>query len=95
MNYFKLEESPYNPGHYLIKPNFEKLPLHSTEGSYNVLAARVMNLSYAQYLRMCRDLYGAEIIGKGSNYPVPYFTPNSKLEGLIKELNTRAKMLLE
>ena len=51
------------------KKQKDKLPLKYTRGSYAILAARVMNLTYANYCRMCRDLYGAEIIGKNSYYP--------------------------
>lgn len=89
MAYFKIEESPYNTGKYLIKPDFEKLPLKRTEGSYNVLPARVMGITYANYLRLCRDEYGAEIIGKNSSYPVAYFNEISRVKELVKELDKR------
>ena len=95
-NYFIFEESPYNPGLYLIKPNFALLPLHGFNngcGSYNILPARICNLKYAEYLRMCRDNYSAKIIGKNYIYPIPYFSkPNYDL---LKILNFRAERLLK
>jgi len=92
--YFKYEESAYNPNKYIIKPVFENLPLESTEGSFGVLAARVMGLSYAQYLRMCRDICGAEIIGKKSYYPVAFFKKDKLLFMLVKVLNARMNSIL-
>ena len=95
MVYFLMEESPYQPGKYMITPNFPLLPLKGTRGSYNILAARIMNLTYADFLRLCRDLCGAEIVGKGHGYPVAYFDNYKSAQSLIDELNRRTKILLE
>lgn len=94
MVYFIAEESPYT-NKYIIRPNFPILPLTSTKGSFNILAARIMNLSYASYLRMCRDLYGAEIIGKNHRYCVAYFESQRAAQPLIDELNKRTKILMK
>ena len=91
---FQREESASYPGRYLIKPIHENFCLGPTEGSYNVICARVMGLTYAQYLRMCRDCFGAEIIGKGSMYPVAYFKLSEQLKDLIDGLNARATLVL-
>lgn len=94
MTYFIFDDSPIQKGKFLLRPNYPLLPLKGTKGSYNLLTSRLMNLSYADFLRMCRDLYGAEIIGKNSMYPIAYF-PNSKIgQPLIDELNKRVKILL-
>ena len=95
MAYFKIDESPLNPGKYMIRPDFDKLPLYNTSGSYGVLMARVMGITYANYLRLCRDEYGAELIGKGSYYPVPYFTELNRVRELAKELDKRVEKLLK
>lgn len=95
MGYFKIDESPVHPGKFLIRPDFDKLPLHGTSGSYNVLMARIMGVSFADYLRLCRDEYGAEVTGKNSMYPVPYFTKDSGVKELIKELDKRVVELLK
>lgn len=91
---FNYEESPYNKGKYIITINHETLPIKSISGSYNVIPARMMCLSYAQYLRMCRDLFGATIIGKNSLYPVAYFNRDEGLMALLKLLNKRAEYFL-
>lgn len=91
---FKAEESPYQPGKWIIVPIHENFFLESTEGSFNVICARLFGLSYAQYLRMCRDLFQAEIIGKGTMYPVAYFKRDENLSRLIKTLNSMANTVL-
>lgn len=91
---FVREESASYPGKYIIKPLHDNFYLEYTEGSYNVICARLFSLSYADYLRMCRDCFGAEIIGKGSKYPVAYFTRGEQLEMLLAHLNARANLVL-
>lgn len=91
---FYKEESPLHPGKWLIRADFDAFYLNSTEGSFNIIQARLMGLTYAQYLRMCRDVYEAEIIGKDSLYPVAYFQRSEKLENLLENLNARANLVL-
>ena len=43
---------------------------------------------------MCRDCFGAEIIGKDSNYPVAYFKRSKEFDTLVDLLNARANMVL-
>ena len=90
--YFYLEESSSHPGKYKISMNFDMLPGIRTTGSYNLLPARLLGLSYAEYLRYCRDIYKAEIIGKNNMYPVAYFKDNTATGELIKMLNSRMQL---
>ena len=91
---FEVVESPYNPSKFVISPIHDNFYLKSTSGSFNVICARLMNLSYANYLRVCRDVYDAEIIGKGTLYPVAYFNDKLKVNQLCKLLNARANQVL-
>ena len=91
---FYRDESATQPGKYMIRADLDKFYLKSTNGSFNIIGARLMGLTYAQYLRMCRDVYGAEIIGKGSLYPFPVFKLSQGLTDLIEELNARANLVL-
>lgn len=91
---FMRDESASQPGKYIIRPIHENFFLESTEGSFNIIGARLMGLTYAQYLRMCRDIYGAEIMGKGSLYPYPVFKLSKGLNDLIDQLNARATLVL-
>lgn len=91
---FEIEESASHPGKFLIKPIHNNFHLGYTTGSYNIVCARLVGLSYADYLRMCRDCFGAEIIGKNSIYPVAYFQRSKELSALVDLLNARANMVL-
>ncbi len=91
---FTYEESPYHPNLYIIRINSEEFHLNNTSGSYNVICARLLNLTYASYLRFCRDVLGAIIIGKNYMYPVAYFKKGENLFGLVKLLNAQANLVL-
>lgn len=90
---FSYNESISAPGKYLIVFNPDELHAVGTKGSYNVMAARMMNLTYAQYLRFCRDVCGAEIIGKRNKYPLAYFKKGDMLFKLVRLLNKRASLV--
>lgn len=94
MNYFLIEESPYHKGFYKITPNFIKLPLTSTIGSYSILAARIMGLSYAQYLKFCRDRFEAKLYGKEQRYIIALFKKEQG-EKLVTLLNQRTKEIIK
>ena len=90
IKFYYLDESPVNPGKYVIRLDLDKLPPElMTSGSYNVLMARLLGLEWAQFLRFCRDMVGAEIYGKNHLYPVPYFNNDLKARKLVIALNSR------
>lgn len=92
--YFYLEEIPTNEGFYAIRLNHENFPFKTPiEGSYNIIMARLCGLSYADFLRMCRDILGATLIGRYGQtiFPYPLFKRSQKLEGFMKFLNARAE----
>lgn len=91
---FIRDESASHPGKWIVRPVLDSFHLDSTSGSFNVICARLFNLDYPQYLRMCRDCFGAEIIGKNSMYPVAYFKRSNELDALIDNLNARANLVL-
>ena len=91
---FIRDESASHPGKWIVRPVLDNFHLDSTSGSFNVICARLFNLDYPQYLRMCRDCFGAEIIGKNSMYPVAYFKRSKALDALIDILNARANLVL-
>ena len=95
--YYHLEESVSNPGKYLIHLNFDEptLPRMFTAGSYNVLMARLFNMPYSEFLRFCRDCYGADIQGRKCMYPLPVFENNTKTMELVKMLNERMTVVVE
>lgn len=93
--YFYLDESPIYKNKYIIQLNHDKFLFPTgTSGSYNVFIARVLNLSYADYLRYSRDRLGAELIGKQSRYVVAYYDKNQATETFVKLLNKRMEYIM-
>lgn len=91
---FYFEESPYQPGYFLIRAKQDDFYMLSTTGSFNLMPARLLGLSYAQYLRFCRDILGATLIGKGDKYPIAYFKKGENLFGFMRMLNGLANLVL-
>lgn len=66
--YFYPEQMPTNQ--YLVKLHNELVPnFHHEGGSLILIQSGILDMSYSNYLRMCRDVYGGELIGKNSGYP--------------------------
>ena len=91
--YFYLEESPYMKTYQAIYLNHGNFPFEGKiYGSFNLMPARLLGLTYAQYLRFCRDVLGATLVGKNSKYPVAYFRLTPEVQQFVKLLNKRAEM---
>lgn len=92
---FYIDTSPIYQNKYIIRfdPPANYFP-EGTEGSYQVFAARLLNLSYADYLRYTRDRLGAELIGKRSKYVTPYFEDMETTRELVKLLNKRLEFAM-
>ena len=93
MNTYFYMDSCSQPNKYMISLNHDLIGTHRLAGSYNILMARLMHLSYADYCRMCRDLYKGEIVGKNHKYPVVYFNNMKDAQELVNELNRRMSIL--
>ena len=73
---------------FISYKTLDGLPFFKPSGSYNVLKARLFGLSYASFLRMARDVYGAQLRGR-EGYSIEYFTSKEKAISFCKELNCR------
>lgn len=91
---FELEQSAYQPNKYIMLFHPDLFHCESTTGSFALMPARLLNISYADYCRFCRDVLGAEIVGKGNQYPVVYFKKNQDSLIFVRLLNARANYLL-
>ena len=93
IEYFTYVESMENRGKFLILPkDYDKLPFDTVcGGSYAVAPARVLGLSYAEYLRFVRDSYPniVELRGKNSLYIRPLWDLSNELLDFIKLLNMK------
>lgn len=94
--YFYLHNHPAYQDKYSIYFNFpdEYFP-KGTNGSYDVFIARLLGLSYPDYLRYARDRLGAELIGKNKRYITVLFNyNNSTVQIFIQLLNKRMEYII-
>ena len=83
-NYYIVNEN--NKIFFISCKTLDGLPFYNAIGSYNVLKARLFDLTYASFLRMARDIYGAQLHGK-KGYITEFFVEKNKAIILCKELN--------
>ena len=91
MIYFSVEQSPYSPtGEWVIKTKeYIAKQYYPITGSLNMLFARIMGLTYAEFLRYMRDHYGARLTGKNHTYPFFYFPTQEAATAAATELDNR------
>ena len=92
---FELEESGYQPNKYILRFHPDRFYCENTTGSFAVMAARVAGLPYGMYCRFCRDVLGAEVVGKGNTYPIVYFQNTNEVRKFINLLNERANKIIQ
>ena len=88
--YFKFRES--SSGHWVLAPVWDNFcsEEYRINGSFNLTACRVAGLSWAQWLRFCRQ-NGASLYGKNHKYITAVWKePNKDFE---KMMNQRADEL--
>lgn len=92
---FYLKETE-EPNRYTLAIDYDlaqEFYIKSTEGSYNVLFARLMNMDYPTWLRFCRDIVGAELVGKNHLYVYPIFKKTSETVQFVDLLNTQMNLV--
>lgn len=93
--YFYLDTSPLYTNKYVIRMNHDKFLFpNGTKGSYDVFIARLLNLTYVDYLRYVRDRIGAELVGKKSKYISTYYDLNETTKAFVALLNKRMEYIM-
>lgn len=87
---FVIEESPN--GYFMIYNKYESDHFIKIKGSATVIEARLFNLPFADYCRMCRDIYGAKLYGKAPYFIIAFDTKDEAKE-LLKDLNRRWRVV--
>lgn len=93
--YFYLQSSSVYQDKYMIYFDYpsDYFP-NGTNGSYDVFIARLLNLTYPDYLRFARDRLGAELIGKNKCYITVLFNNNQTSQLFINILNKRLEYII-
>lgn len=94
--YFYLQNNPIYQDKYEIYFDYpSKYFPKGTDGSYDIFIARLLSLSYPDYLRWARDRLGAELIGKNKRYIKVLFNGNNPtVQIFIKVLNKRMEYII-
>ena len=97
---FSLVESSCHEGKYFIAFDSEKcnkVKIGVKGGSFAVVGARLFGFGYKDYLKMWRDVYGAELFGRGTRYVSALWSKKDWNKGieLVKELNKRLNYVLK
>lgn len=93
--YFYLEHSLVYQNKYVIRFDNYLFP-YTTEipDSYDVFISRLLNLSYANYLRYARDRLGAQLIGKNSRNITVLFDNSLEVKAFINLINKRLEYII-
>ena len=78
---------------WILLTDRDKLPFKIARGSFAVFGARVMGISYADYLRVARDTYGATLKGI-TGWIVFFFTDKKDAQRMCDDLNLRLHSIL-
>ena len=93
--YFYLEHSPVYQDKYIIRFDYDdNLFPTGTSGSYDVFISRLLNLSYANYLRYVRDRLGAQLIGKNNRNITVLFDNSLEVKAFINLINKRLEYVI-
>ncbi len=79
---------------YMVRLNeIDGLSFVQPRGSYNILKARLFDISYPNFLRMAKANYGAQLKGR-KGIIIEFFTDKAQADKLCKALNTRLNQVL-
>lgn len=90
--YFVLQNNPYHKGEKSIYCNHEAFSFGKIKGSFAIMPARVMNLSYPDWLSFCKTNLKAKIYCNGL-YASLTFPDAQKANKLVQILNSRMRVI--
>lgn len=97
--WFTYREVSNDPlGKVIIVPkDYDDFPMNTRlGGSYSLAPARVLGLSYAEYLRMLRASFPEDVtlVGRDGNYPVAQWRKGKSLYTFIDLLNLKLTLTM-
>lgn len=88
MKAFFLDEVPWQAEGYIISNNFNEIEMPMINTSYQLLQARLVGMTYSQYLDFCRECLGAQVVRhKRAKYASVYFKDTPDVKKFIDILN--------
>lgn len=94
MTHFTPELLPWDDEYIIQISKDVYKPFFGTTGSFSVLFARILGLSYAASLRYLQDYYNAKVTGKDGLYCVIRFDNERDCRRVCELLSTRWDQIL-
>lgn len=92
--HYSFKDHPVFRNKKILSLDVSDLPFSSNDPNLDVFPARLLNLSYAEYLRFCNDVLKAEIVGKRQPKPTVLFEINDNTKMFVRLLNKRIDYIL-
>lgn len=90
MNAFFLDQIPWSEDEYIISNHFDEIEMPMIKTSYQLLQARLVDMTYKEYIDFCRDSLGAKVMKKpNQKWTSIYFEDTAKVRKFIEILNKK------
>lgn len=90
MKAFFLESCPWDLDTYVISNNFDQIVMPMINTSYQLLQARLVGMTYKEYLNFCKYSLGAEVIKRpNQRWAFIHFKDTSDTNKFIEILNNK------
>ena len=90
MKAFFLDECPWDLDTYVISNHFDEIWMPTMHTSYQLLQARLVGMTYKEYLEFCRDSLGAKVIKKpNQKWAFIHFKDTPDVRKFIDVLNQK------
>ena len=88
MNAFFLDQVPWSEDEYIISNHFDEIKMPMIKTSYQLLQARLVDMTYKEYIDFCRDSLGAKVMKKpNQKWASIYFKDVAEVRKFIEILN--------
>lgn len=89
---FYLDSSLSHIGWNIIQNHLDQISMPRIKTSIHVLEARLIGMTYEEYLDFCQDSLGAQVVrSEGQKYALIYFRNNEQVRRLVNLLNQKFK----
>lgn len=90
MKAFFLESCPWDLDTYVISNNFDQIVMPIINTSYQLLQARLVGMTYQEYLDFCKYSLGAEVIKRpNQRWAFIHFKDTSDTKKFVEILNNK------
>lgn len=90
MKAFFLDSIPWDEDTYIISNNFDQIVMPMIDTSYQLLQARLINMTYKEYLNFCKYSLGAEVIKRSNQkWAFVHFKDTPDVRRFIDVLNQK------